>query len=110
MKQYFTKTGVALTVIQGQGLGDGIPRGVLMVADGQALEARTKDIAVELKSLWGLICDRLSLRQFELTMGGSLRFADKAKRAMQVSQSRAVHNFAKRIIELDVELSRIKAS
>jgi len=28
-KQYVTKTGVVLTVIQGGGLGDGIPKGQL---------------------------------------------------------------------------------
>lgn len=29
MKRYFTKTGIELKVIQGEGLGDGIPRGQL---------------------------------------------------------------------------------
>ena len=33
MKQYQTKTGIVLELIQGEGLGDGIPRGVLQLVD-----------------------------------------------------------------------------
>ena len=109
MKQYQTKTGVTLTCIQGEGLGDGIRRGCLMIADAEVLEARSKDIGVELGELWDRVGAKLSLKQYKTTMFGDMRYASKAERAMRVSKNKTVTFLCKRIIELDVELNKILA-
>ena len=117
MKQYQTKTGVILTCIQGQGLGDGVRRGVLTLVpssgqasgrDLRALDLRRQALGRDLRDLYKKIGDCLSLKQYKFLMGGSSRYADKARRAMKVSQNKTVHGLAARILEIDAELSQIE--
>ncbi len=117
MKQYQTKTGIVLTCIQGDGLGDGVPRGVMTLVpsigqasslDLRALDLRRLTLNRDIRDLYKKICECLSLRQYRFLMGGSSRYADKALRAMKVSQNKTVHTLVARILELDAELSQIE--
>lgn len=107
MKQFFTKTGIELKLIQGGGQGDGIPRAQLFLVDTAQVETRVLDISLEMGQLWSCIADCLSLKQYKYTMGIS-RYADKARVAIKVSRSRTVREYAARIIRLEDELQILK--
>lgn len=111
MKQYFTKTGIELMVIQGEGLGDGIPCGFLkVVAPEDTRQSEIASIHASMKSLYSMTIDHLTLSQYEKVMGGDMSFASKARKIMEVSRNKTVHLYCKEILELDKKLNQLKVA
>ena len=61
---------------------------------------------LELKRKWSWVADRLTIKQFELCMGGDMTFKAKALRAKSVSKSKRVHRLCDRLIEACEELDK----
>lgn len=111
MKQYFTKTGIELKLIQGNNQGDGIPSGLLkLVSSNDTRETDIASIHASMRSLYEMAVAKLSLSQYKAVMGGDMSFVSKATKIMKVSSCKTVHLYCRQILELGHKLAQIKAA
>ena len=109
-----TKTGIILTLIQGGGESKLGPVGKLrLVSQDDTAESLSQDATRELyskvKFLWDCIAGKLTLSQYEKTMGVS-HYEKKARVARQVSKNKTVLKWADEIVDLCQQASRIESA
>ena len=107
-----TSTGVRLTLIQGGGESKLGPIGKLRLVtqDDTAESLREesqKEIWSKVRFLWSCIEGKLTLSQYEKTMGMS-HFEKKARVARQVSKNKTIIKWADEIVDLCQKASQIE--
>ena len=61
---------------------------------------KTKQVTVQLASIWNEVVENLTLRQLDRCLGGDMSYKSKALRAMQASRSETVQALCLEMIQL----------